>query len=223
MNYICRNKTRQNGMNTIINRNFINIHDVRVKVILLLNQAANHEDCPFLISTVDDGERSVSPAILLPTKGPLIPIRQEAWCAPELVWMLWKLEKFLASLGNRTSIPLSSNLYSICVPTELSRFPMYIADRTKVKYFEVIAAKVMKSVLISYDAQWRYEKFQVRHSCAESLSGISQLQQDAQKQRKREMALMQTHNRAPHNRPPLRWQDARRSISLQDLQEKERN
>jgi hypothetical protein len=59
-----------------------------------------------MTSALDGGEWSASRhgRALLPGKGPLVPIVQEAGWAPEPVWTQRLEEKFFASAGDRTPI-----------------------------------------------------------------------------------------------------------------------
>jgi hypothetical protein len=70
-------------------------------------------------------------AALLPGQQPSVPIGQEFGWAPEMVWTLWKREKYLAHAGKRTPvIQAIARRYTDNLTEEKSCVPIKISDMT---------------------------------------------------------------------------------------------
>jgi hypothetical protein len=69
-----------------------------------------------------------APAALPPGKEPPVPIGQEAGCAPEPVWTLWRREKSCTA-GNRTRA-----VQPVAIPTELTRRLSSLNNRQEMRW-----------------------------------------------------------------------------------------
>jgi len=65
-------------------------------------------------------------AVVSPGKEPAAPSEQQAGLTPNPVLTLWRREKYLASGGNRTTIPRSPTRSLVAIQTMLFRLLFYL-------------------------------------------------------------------------------------------------